>query len=159
VRRRHVRAREDECGARRGGRRRWEATKCREQSEGSSESSDGGRRCYARGAEARERERERESAHRVEARVAKEVTLSTAEGGGRGTGEPRMPSTRRRRPDTVGRARRGLVRARGEGGAHGVDRPGLASLAGPVGWRRPASEQPPFPFFLKLFSQTLSKFV
>jgi len=113
---------------------------CRKQSEGSSGSSDGGRRCCARGAEAIERERGRESAHRVEARVAKEMALSTAEGGGCGTGEPRMPSTRRRRPDTVGRARRGRVQARGEGGGRGAGRPGLASLAGPVGWRRPASE-------------------
>jgi len=93
------------------------------------------------------RDNGRESVHREEARVAKELTLSTAEGGGRGAGEPRMPSTRRRRPDTVGRARRGRVRARGEGGGRGVGRPGLALLAGPVGWRRPTNEQPPFPFF------------
>ena len=63
--------------------------------------------------------------------------------GGRGAGEQRMPSTRRRRPDTVGRARRGRVRAHGEGGGRSAGRPGLASLAEPVGWRRPASAQPP----------------
>ena len=79
--------------------------------------------------------------------MAKELALSTAEGGRRGAGEPRMLSMRRRRPDTVGRARRGRVRARGEGGGRGAGRPGLASLARPVGWRRPASEQAPFPFF------------
>jgi len=96
----------------------------------------------------------------VEAKVAEALALSTAEGGGRGAGEPRMPSTRRRRPYTVGRVRRGRVRARGEGGGRGAGWPGLASLAGPVGWRRPASEQPPFLFFnLNFFSQTLSKFI
>ena len=36
----------------------------------------------------------------------------------------------------------------------GVGEAGPASLAGPVGWRRPASEQPPSPnFFLNSFSQ------
>ena len=38
-----------------------------------------------------------------------------SEGGGHGVGEPRMPSTRRRRPDTVGRARGAAVSERGEG--------------------------------------------
>jgi len=69
-------------------------------------------------------------------------------GGGRGAGEPRMPSTRRRRPDTVGRARRGRVRARRE---EAWTRRGLASLAGPVGWCRPASEQPLLSFFQLFF--------
>ena len=58
----------------------------------------------------------------------------------------------RRRPDTVGRTRRGRVRARGEVGGRGAGWPGLASLVVPVGWRRPASEPPPFLFF-NLFSQ------
>ena len=35
-------------------------------------------------------------------------------------------------------------------------RAGLASLAGPVGWRRPSSEQPPFSFFLNLFPTSLN---
>jgi len=92
----------------------------------------------------------------VEAKVAEALALSTAEGGGRGAGEPRMPSTRRRRPDTVGRARRGRVRARGEGGGRVAGWPGLASLAGPVGWRQPTTEQPPFlSFFLIYFPKKL----
>ena len=45
-----------------------------------------------------------------------------------------------------------LARARGRG-KHGRGEAGPASLAGPVGWRRPATEQPPFPFFLIYFSQ------
>ena len=83
--------------------------------------------------------------------MAEEVALSTTDGGGRGAGEPRMPSMRRRRPDTVGRARRSRVRPRGEGGGRGAGRLGLASLPGPVGWRRPASEQPPSLFFKIIF--------
>ena len=44
-------------------------------------------------------------------------------------------------------ARGAAVSERGEGGWTRHGEAGLASLAGPVGWRRPASEQPPFPFF------------
>ena len=92
-----------------------------------------------RGAEVRKRERGRESAHRVEARMAKEVALSTAEGGGHGAGEPRMPSTRRRRPDTVGRARGAAVSERGEGE---WTRRGeaWAGFAGWAGWLAPARQ-------------------
>jgi len=59
----------------------------------------------------------------------------------------RMPSTRRHGRDAVGRARRGHCGERKEGEGAGVGEAGLASLDGPVGWRRPASEQTPFPFF------------
>jgi hypothetical protein len=45
--------------------------------------------------------------------------------------------------------RRGMARAR---------EPGPALLAGPVGWRRPASEQPSFPFLI-LFSQLFSNHI
>ena len=54
-------------------------------------------------------------------------------------GEVVAPASRACRP----RGAVGLTRS----GARGAGRPGLASLARPVGWRRPASEQPPFPFF------------
>jgi len=64
------------------------------------------------------------------------------------------------RPATV--ARRGRpradaaqARARGRRRAwHGEA--GHASLARPVGWRRPASEQPPFPFFKFIFPKKLN---
>jgi len=46
------------------------------------------------------------------------------------------------------------ARARGRGWTRRGDS-GLASLAGPVGWRRPASEQPPFPFFNFIFPKKL----
>jgi len=61
------------------------------------------------------------------------------EGGGRGAGEQRMPSTWRRRPDTVGRARRGRVRARAE---REVDtaRQAWAGFAGWAGWLAPARQ-------------------
>ena len=93
----------------------------------------------AHGAEARERE----SAHGVDARMASVLALSTGEGGGRGVGE------RACRPrGAVGLTRSG---ARGtamseRGGRRWTRRGegGLASLAGPVGWRQPPSEQPFF---------------
>jgi len=81
TRRKHVRARGSQCEARWDGWRRWEAARCREQSGGSSGSSDGVRRCGAREAKAREREREREGAHGVEARMASALALSTGGGG------------------------------------------------------------------------------
>ena len=56
-------------------------TECREQGERSSGSSDGERWRGARGEEVREHERERGGAHRVEARMAREVALSTAKVG------------------------------------------------------------------------------
>jgi hypothetical protein len=65
-------------------------------------------------------------------------------------GRWRCPQRRRRRPDAVGRARRGRVRARAGRGWTRRGRPGLASLAGPVGWRRPASEQLPLSFFFEI---------
>ena len=70
---------------------------------------------------------------------------------GRGASRARKSATRRRGPHAVGRARRCRCGKREEGGEARAAGAGLASLAGPVGWRRPASEQPPFPFFLKLF--------
>ena len=73
-------------------------------------------------------------------------------GRGRGAGRARMPSTRRRGPNAFGRTRRGCCGEREEGEGAGTGA-GLASLAGPVGWRRPASEQLPLSFFLKFFFQ------
>jgi hypothetical protein len=55
-------------------------------------SSNGGRRCGARGAEVRERD----GAHRVEEGVSSALELSTGGGEGRGVGRECMPSTRRR---------------------------------------------------------------
>ena len=63
----------------------------------------------------------------MEARMARVLALSTGGGGGRGVGE-RACRPRGRREAEAGEA-------------------GPASVAGPVGWRRPASEQPPFQFF------------
>ena len=103
-------------------------------------------------AEARERGRKREGAHGVEARMASVLVLSTGGGAGHGVGE------RACRPHGVAGltrsgARGAAVSERGEGGGRGCGEAGLASLAGPVGWRRPTSEQPPLPFFFKLFFQ------
>ena len=58
-------------------------------------------------------------------------------GGGRGAGEPRMPSTRRRRPDTVRRARGAAVSERGEG-EWTRRREAWAGFAGWAGWLAPA---------------------
>ena len=85
-----------------------------------------------------EREREREGAHGVEARMASALALSTGGGGGRGVRGPRNPSTRRRWPDTVGRARRGRVRARRRRRTRA--RGGRAGFAGWAGWLAPARQ-------------------
>jgi len=103
------------------------------------------------GEEARERERKRESAP---------GGGENGEGGGAvhsGGGGVVAPASRACRP----RGAVGLTRSRARGAAvskrtgrrrgRGAGRPGLVSLAGPVGWRRPASEQPLLSFFLKLF--------
>ena len=128
-------------------------TECREQGERSSGSSDGERRRGAHEEEAREHKRERGGAHRVEATMAREVVLSTAKWGGRGAGEQRMPSTRNRRPDTVGRARRGRVRARaGEGGGRGAAGLGWLRWLGRLVGAGPPVNSPPFLFFEFLFS-------
>ena len=94
----------------------------------------------------RESERERDGAHRVEEGMASALELSTGGGEGHDVGRACMPSMRRRWPNAVGRAWRGHVRA-GGGRGRGRGEAGSALLAGPVGWRRPASEQPPSPFF------------
>jgi len=79
--------------------------------------------------------------------MASALALSTGGGGGRGVGE------RACRPrSAAGLTRSGVrgavvsERGRREADAGAVDA-GPASLAGPVGWRRPASEQPPFQVF------------
>ena len=106
----------------------------------------------AHGAEVREREREWEGAHGVEVRLASALVLSTGGGGGRGIGE-RACRPRGVAGLTWSGARSAAVSERGEGGGRRRGEAGPASLAGLVGWRRPASEQPPLPFFLNIFSQ------
>jgi len=86
--------------------------------------------------------------------MASALVLSTGGGGGRGVGE------RTCRPRGVASLTRSAARGaalfvRGEGGGRGRGEAGPASLAGPVGWRRAASEQPPLPFFLNYFPKEL----
>jgi len=64
--------------------------------------------------------------------MASALALSTGGGGGCGVGEPRMPSTWRRWPDTVSRAWSGRVRVRGRRRARA--RGGRASFAGWADW-------------------------
>ena len=95
------------------------------------------RRCGAREAKARERERARGRA-RGRGENGECAGAVHRRRGGRGVGE------RECRPRGVA----GLTRSGARGAAVSErGEAGPASLAGPVGWRRPASEQPPFPFF------------
>jgi len=82
--------------------------------------------------------------------MASALALSTGGGGGRGIGEPRMPSTRRRRPDTVGRARGAAVAERGEGGGRGAGRPGWLRWLGRLVGTGPLVNSP-LSLFLNLF--------
>jgi len=81
--------------------------------------------------------------------MASALALSTGGGGGRGVGE-RACRPRGATGLTQSGARGAAVSERGEGGGRGRGEAGPASLAGLVGWRWPASEQPPF-LFLNLF--------
>ena len=101
----------------------------------------------------RAREREREGAHGVEARMANALALSTDGGGGRGVGEPRMLSMRHCWPDTIGRARRGRVRARGRGGGRGAGRPSWFRRLGRLVGAGPPVNSPPFPLFIYFFQK------
>ena len=109
-------------------------TECREQGERSSGSSDGERRGGARGEEAREHERERGGAHRVEARMAMEVTLSTAKGGA----VVASASSACRPRGAVGLTRSGArgaaVSERARGREVDVARQAWAGFAGWAGW-------------------------
>jgi len=78
--------------------------------------------------------------------MARALALSTGGGGGRGVGEPRMPSTRRRRPDTVERERGAALSERGEGGGRGAGRPGWLRWLG-----RLVGAGPPVNSLLSLF--------
>ena len=114
-------------------------TECREQGERSSGSSDGERRRGARGEEAREHERERGGAHLVEARMEREVALSTAKGG---VVAPARSAFRPR--GAVGLTRSGArgaaVYERARGREVDAARQAWAGFAGWAGWLAPARQ-------------------
>jgi len=153
-----------ECGrmrrsrwqSRRGGRRPELAGR-----EAPSVSGDGARRSGCYGARAREREREHEQ----------RGASGSGDGGGRGRallvadqGASRLPHARHAAAELCrlattarrGRPRADTARARGRRRARRREA-WLASLAGPIGWRRPTSEQPPFPFFKLFFPKSLNE--
>ena len=106
------------------------------------------------GMRARRRERGRERAHRREERMTSALGAMAGEGevvalAGRACGHAASRLLR-------GRARAALPLRRAGGWRRGACGAGLASPAGPVGWRRPASEQPPFSLFLNLFTKSLN---